>query len=339
MIITFKSIPRHLLLLILIISCGKLTNKEEDSAKKLTLETELLNSVSNTSNNYNKRLIENLVFKGGGVLGIAYAGAIKALDEEGMLQNIKRTAGTSAGSIVAALVAFNYSSDEILELISETNFINFEKDENPIRIATKYGLYDGLSALVWIESFISKKTNNPKITFAEMEAQGYKQLRVFATDLTDSKIQEFSSRTTPNTIVSESIRASMSIPLFFDVWKFSNSNPNDHFYVDGGLTYNYPISTFSSENTLGFYLYHEANETEKKLSEDDLPMYIVKLFKTAVKAQELDFMKNKKERDVSVLINDFGISPIKFDLYDKDKKKLFISGFESTKSYLETINK
>ena len=105
------------------------------------------------------------------------------------------------------------------------------------------------------------------------------------------------------------------------------------------MTYNYPISTFSSENTLGFYLYHEANETEKKLSEDDLPMYIVKLFKTAVKAQEFDFMKNKKERDVSVLINDFGISPIKFDLHDKDKKKLFISGFESTKSYLETINK
>ena len=57
MIITFKSIPKYLLLLILIISCGKLTNKEEDSAKKLTLETELLNSVSNTSNNYNKRLI------------------------------------------------------------------------------------------------------------------------------------------------------------------------------------------------------------------------------------------------------------------------------------------
>jgi hypothetical protein len=50
-------------------------------------------------------------------------------------------------------------------------------------------------------------------------------------------------------------------------------------------------------------------------------------------------MINKKERDISVLINDFGISPIKFDLHDKDKKKLFISGFESTKSYLETTNK
>ena len=31
--------------------------------------------------------IENLVFKGGGVLGIAYAGAISALDEENILNN------------------------------------------------------------------------------------------------------------------------------------------------------------------------------------------------------------------------------------------------------------
>ena len=42
--------------------------------------------------------IENLVFKGGGVLGIAYAGAIESLEEKGLLKNIKRVAGTSAGS-------------------------------------------------------------------------------------------------------------------------------------------------------------------------------------------------------------------------------------------------
>ncbi len=339
MLIKPKSFFKCLLFLLLIISCSKPTNKEQENTNKLTLETELNNSVSDRSKTYRKKLIENLVFKGGGVLGIAYVGAIKALDEEGILQNIKRTAGTSAGALVAALVAFNYHAEEIIELMSDTNFINFENDENPIRIATRYGLYDGLSALRWIENFISKKTNNPKITFAEMKALGYKELRVFATDLTDNKFQEFSSRTTPNAIVSESIRASMSIPLFFDVWKFSNSIPNDHLYVDGGLTYNYPISTFSAENTLGFYLFHKTNEIEKILNEDDLPMYIEKLFLTLVASQELDFMENKTERDISVLINDFGISPLEFNLHDNDKKRLFISGFESTKSYLGTTLK
>ena len=47
------------------------------------------------------RTIENLVFKGCGVLGIAYAGAIKALEKQGVLKDIKRTVGTSAGAVAA----------------------------------------------------------------------------------------------------------------------------------------------------------------------------------------------------------------------------------------------
>ena len=42
--------------------------------------------------------IKNLVFKGGGVLGIAYAGAIEILEEKQILQQVQRVAGTSAGA-------------------------------------------------------------------------------------------------------------------------------------------------------------------------------------------------------------------------------------------------
>jgi predicted acylesterase/phospholipase RssA len=53
--------------------------------------------------------IDNLVFKGGGVLGAAYAGAITALEDEGKLQGVKAVAGTSAGSLVALLLSLKYS--------------------------------------------------------------------------------------------------------------------------------------------------------------------------------------------------------------------------------------
>lgn len=46
----------------------------------------------------------NLVFEGGGVKGIAYVGALEVLQEEGILQNVKRVAGTSAGAMMAVLV-------------------------------------------------------------------------------------------------------------------------------------------------------------------------------------------------------------------------------------------
>lgn len=40
---------------------------------------------------------KNLVFKGGGIRGIAYVGVIEVLDENDILQQIERVAGTSAG--------------------------------------------------------------------------------------------------------------------------------------------------------------------------------------------------------------------------------------------------
>ena len=50
----------------------------------------------------------NLVFEGGGVKGIAYIGAMKVLKDEGILQNITRVGGTSAGAINAALFALGF---------------------------------------------------------------------------------------------------------------------------------------------------------------------------------------------------------------------------------------
>jgi predicted acylesterase/phospholipase RssA len=51
------------------------------------------------------------VFEGGGALGVAYAGALIALAQQGVW--FQRVAGTSAGAITAALVAAGYNAVEI----------------------------------------------------------------------------------------------------------------------------------------------------------------------------------------------------------------------------------
>ena len=53
-------------------------------------------------------------FHGGGVRGAAHIGAIKALEENDI--KIDAIAGTSAGSIVAALYAMGYNTDEMIKL-------------------------------------------------------------------------------------------------------------------------------------------------------------------------------------------------------------------------------
>ncbi len=49
--------------------------------------------------------VKNLVFRGGGSKGLAYVGALDALDEQGVLGQITHVAGSSAGAMTATIVA------------------------------------------------------------------------------------------------------------------------------------------------------------------------------------------------------------------------------------------
>ncbi|MFL6844505.1 MAG: patatin-like phospholipase family protein [Allosphingosinicella sp.] len=51
------------------------------------------------------------IFEGGGAKGITHLGALKALEQEGLV--VAGAAGSSAGAIIAALVAVGYTADEL----------------------------------------------------------------------------------------------------------------------------------------------------------------------------------------------------------------------------------
>ncbi|MEM7367433.1 MAG: patatin-like phospholipase family protein [Bacteroidota bacterium] len=304
-------------------------------------------------------IFENLVFEGGGVKGIAYAGAIIQMEECNAIKHVQRVAGTSAGAITASLLSVGYEGKEIDHLIRHTNFKSFEDGCNPFRIFSKYGLYNGNAFLKWIKSKIAVKTNDPDITFKELNAlyeankhnpkgNPYKELRVFATDLEEETIREFSHRTTPEVKIAEAVRASMSIPLFFRAWRFPDGKPDDHLYVDGGVVYNYPLTTFDppppndgevnqpNEQTLGFFLY---NKHSLKIKNDlkfwQLFSYIKYLFQTLLMAQVIDFDRDPSQVERTVKIDDFGIPATDFGITPAQIQKLFLSGKAATKAYLE----
>jgi NTE family protein len=276
--------------------------------------------------------IENLVFKGGGVLGVAYAGAIEVLEKKGVLKKIKRVSGTSVGSVIAILVALKYNSKEIKDILKYTNLKDFEDNLNPLKITTKYGLYDGDVLLNWIKGLIKKKTGNENTTFAEMNSNEYLDLKVYSTDLTDAKLKEFSNKCTPNVIVAESIRASISIPLVFSAWKFTNKIPDDHLYVDGGVLNNYPINSFEElDKTLGFFL--EIKEDNESLEYNEFNKYLEQLFKILMQNQTTSFLANQKQVDATIFIKNLGISSTNFKLTEKEKTALFNEGVKSTIKY------
>ncbi len=74
----------------------------------------------------------NLVFKGGGILGIAYLGALEVLDSEmfDILSDIKRISGASAGAITALAVSLNDNFSEIKQMADTLDFTKVPQKDN-----------------------------------------------------------------------------------------------------------------------------------------------------------------------------------------------------------------
>ena len=65
------------------------------------------------------------VFEGGGVKGIAFAGAVAAAERDAGVEEWVNLAGTSAGSIVAALLVTGYDSTGIQKLLADAKYARF----------------------------------------------------------------------------------------------------------------------------------------------------------------------------------------------------------------------
>ena len=292
-------------------------------------------------------MIKNLAIKGGGVRGIAFVGALKELDAANILTGIERVAGTSAGAMVAAMVCAGYTVDKIEELMHGLDFTKFEEGFNPLRIVTHYGLHDGDYILSFVHQFLeeSPKHFSPDTSFSEFRDAGGKDLFVFASDLNTFSVTEFSADKTPNVKVAEAVRASMSIPIFFKAWQFSDGQPNNHLYVDGGMVFNYPLSFFDNprfysgsdevnNETLGLYLQSKQAVT-RDLAFDHILHYAKSLFETMLNSQDIDFEEDDSQMLRSILIDDLGILSTDFHLTPDDMKNLVASGSEAAKQYLK----
>ncbi len=209
--------------------------------------------------------IENLIFEGAGIRGIAYSGVIKELESRGMMDGIKKVGGTSAGAITSMMVALGYTSDEIYGIVSETKFEKFNDGEMMFaggiyRLCRKFGWYRGDAFTHWVEKIIAAKTGNSDITFKDLEEKGFKQLYVTATCINKQKLLILSAETYPDMKIKDAVRISMSVPFYFEavfidgkgrVYKNSKKHKNLDIVVDGGITGNFPIYMFDSLGTDG----------------------------------------------------------------------------------------
>jgi NTE family protein len=224
---------------------------------------------------------KNLAFEGGGIRGIAYVGAIKVLDENGIIQNVENVSGTSVGAIVAAMTACGYRAEEMESLLNSLKIEDFNDGKwifigGQNRMRKQFGWYRGNYIENWVGRLIEKKTGNSKLTFRQLHQLAlidhrYKDLYITATNLSKQQGEVFSWRSYPDMQIKVAVRTSISVPLYFtSVCLDSAGNRVSHrsgaggnIFVDGGVIDNYPLNVFDSNgtvnmNTLGLKLERSA---------------------------------------------------------------------------------
>ncbi|XP_076468885.1 uncharacterized protein LOC143299503 isoform X2 [Babylonia areolata] len=207
---------------------------------------------------------ENLVFEGGGNKGVAYCGAIKCLEDHGVLKKIHRFAGTSAGASVAALLACGFTAQEVEDITIKENKDSIFLDAKLgylclIPNLIKYfGWHPAQRLYEWFGEKLRQKTGNPDVTFLQLYHQRGKELCIVVTNLTQMDIQYCHPKTTPNMPIRLAVRMSLSIPVLFAAVRhsFSNVDGLQDVVVDGGVMCNYPIHCFD-----GWYLSMKAEDT------------------------------------------------------------------------------
>jgi len=282
------------------------------------------------------------VFEGGGARGIAFIGAIQAMEEEKV--EWERLAGTSAGALIASLLASGYKSHEIKERVSELDFSKLPGktylNRIPIfgiflELMIHLGIYKNDYLESWLDSLLLEKDIT---TFADLPDG---KLKIIASDISNGQMLVLPDdlaryRMTPADLkVSTAVMMSASLPFFYRpvIWKTKDRKKS--YILDGGLLSNFPIWLFDAENprfpTFGFRFVKDEVNIDPVIP---TPIHLFKnIFKTMLQAHDLRHLNEETiERTVQIPTGD--INTTDFELNKEEIDFLYKSGYISAKEFL-----
>lgn len=310
----------------------------------------------------------DLVLEGGGVKGLGLAGAYSVLEERGF--EARNIAGTSAGAITAALIAADYTADELKEIIVSLDFTQF-KDEGwedkvllfhrTASLLLDQGIYEGKQFLEWMRGLLAAKGIH---TFRDLIVEEFEddpkyrwRLQVIASDVTGRRLlvlprdAELLGLDPDELAVAEAVRMSMSIPFFFEPVRIENAKEErEHIIVDGGMLSNFPVWLFDCATdeepewpTFGLLLVEP--EPEKSVSvrltmERDrgvsaLIDYVKAMAQTMMEAHDRMYVQ-QAEWARTIGIPTLGVGTTEFDITRERALALYDSGRSATEKFLET---
>lgn len=226
------------------------------------------------------------VFEGGGVKGIALAGAVAAAEEAGV-QTWKNVAGTSAGAIVACLLAVGYDGNRLKQILDDVVYSQFADYGRLGKVQgwvwnqfRARGLAPGVFFTSWLrerikESPLATRLGKEELVFADVArddlpsdlrpedaARARYRLRVIGSEITKGRMlvlpqdiegyyrkdgTPYAAETLP---LVEAVRMSMSFPFLYAPHVLYDGQGRPHYVVDGGLLSNFPVWLFDRRDSV-----------------------------------------------------------------------------------------
>jgi NTE family protein len=304
----------------------------------------------------------DLVLEGGGVKGIALVGAVDVLEENGY--EVQRVAGTSAGSIVGALVAAGMSAEERRELMLSVNYGAFKDkgrlDRLPggrlLSLLTEQGIYEGNYLRTWLSGHLAAKGIR---TFSDLRVvdagaapgEGYpSRLLVMASDITAGRLRCLPTAypalgiDDPGGVeVADAVRASMSIPFFYEPVRLPGKDGTPTVLVDGGMLSNFPVAVFDRADgraprwpTFGIKLSARAGAQARPIKDFGVSSMVTAMISTMTGFFDSMHLDDPSVVARTIFVDTFGVKATDFDLTAQTRDELYASGRAAADRFLQS---
>ncbi|MFA9445640.1 patatin-like phospholipase family protein [Egicoccus sp. AB-alg6-2] len=307
----------------------------------------------------------DLVLEGGGAKGVALAGAVAGLDAGGV--RFERIAGTSAGAVVAALLAAGMRPADLDALARDLDLRDLVPAGPLDRLGTlgqglrglsvllELGLYDHRPMQAWLHERLSALGVR---TFGDLrrdddgdDPSGRRQYRLVlaAADVTRSRrvllpwdYADYGLDPDAQPVV-QAVAASAAIPLVFEPVRLPFPDRADTaVLVDGGLLSNFPVDVFDRHDgqpprwpTIGVKLSARPEGTAAIVQPVTGPVsYLRAVIGTAVTAWDQRHLDDPRVIERTIFVDTTGYPSLDFGLSAEQRAALADRGRAAASAWL-----
>jgi NTE family protein len=317
----------------------------------------------------------DLVLSGGGVKGVGLVGAVVALMDAGYAP--QRVSGTSAGSIVGAVVAAaaqtgQMSGDQVKELALQLDYRKFVDagalEKIPVlgpsvAILRGTGIYKGDYAHGWVRDQLASlgvsTFGDLAIDDDDLPPEQRYRLVVSVSDVTTGQLvrlpwdyRRVYGLDPDEQSVADAVRASMSIPFFFQPVTLTSAEGRTSTLVDGGLLSNFPIDTLDRHDgrkprwpSFGVTVLPNLPDGNDKVIPALAPLRLLgpshlleDVITTVLVGRDQAYLNQPWVNARAIRVDSTKVGFLDFDITDVDAEALYARGYEAAREFLTTWN-